>query len=215
MAARKKETETRLIVKAPAFQRATFTIRGTVPYVQNKFSAKARALMRKAQEAGSTGKTTKEREPKDFEACYQAAMHKDASGRHGIPANAFRAAMIDACRTVGIVMTRAKLAVFVEAEGVDPDDGTPLIRITKGKPHYHEAAVRNESGVADVRPRPMWDAGWEAKLTIRFDSEMIDLQSVGNLLVRVGQQVGIGEGRPNSKKSVGMGWGLFDVTKGA
>jgi len=31
------------------------------------------------------------------------------------------------------------------------------------------------------------------------------------LLARVGMQVGIGEGRPDSKNSAGMGWGLFEV----
>ena len=36
-------------------------------------------------------------------------------------------------------------------------------------------------------------------------------QDVTNLLMRVGQQVGIGEGRPDSKNSAGMGWGTFNV----
>ena len=40
---------------------------------------------------------------------------------------------------------------------------------------------------------------------------MISLEDVVNLMVRVGLQVGIGEGRPSSKKSNGIGWGLFDV----
>jgi hypothetical protein len=28
---------------------------------------------------------------------------------------------------------------------------------------------------------------------------------------RVGAQVGIGEGRPDSKNSTGMGWGTFEI----
>jgi hypothetical protein len=32
-------------------------------------------------------------------------------------------------------------------------------------------------------------------------------------IARVGQQVGICEGRPDSKNSAGMGWGLFDIEK--
>jgi len=32
-----------------------------------------------------------------------------------------------------------------------------------------------------------------------------------NLLARAGLQVGIGEGRPDSKNSAGMGWGLFQI----
>jgi len=34
---------------------------------------------------------------------------------------------------------------------------------------------------------------------------------VTNLLSRVGMQVGIGEGRPFSKNSAGMGWGTFEL----
>jgi hypothetical protein len=34
---------------------------------------------------------------------------------------------------------------------------------------------------------------------------------VVNLIARVGLQVGIGEGRPDSKESAGLGYGLFEV----
>jgi hypothetical protein len=32
-----------------------------------------------------------------------------------------------------------------------------------------------------------------------------------NLFLRAGLQVGIGEGRPNSPNSFGLGWGRFEV----
>ena len=108
-------------------------------------------------------------------------------------------------------MTRAKLSIFCEADGHDADDGTPLVKITKGKPRYHESLVRNASGVCDIRPRPMWAPGWQAKVRIRFDADQFEVDDMANLLMRAGQQVGIGEGRPDSKKSCGMGWGLFEV----
>jgi len=106
-------------------------------------------------------------------------------------------------------MTHAKLSVFIEADGFDVDDGTPLVKITKGQPIYHEAAVRNDSGVCDIRARPMWREGWEAKVRIRYDADQFSLIDVSNLLGRAGMQVGLGEGRPDSKNSAGMGWGLF------
>jgi hypothetical protein len=49
---------------------------------------------------------------------------------------------------------------------------------------------------------------------VSFDADQFALGDIGNLLVRVGMQVGIGEGRPDSKKSAGMGWGLFEVVMG-
>jgi hypothetical protein len=36
-----------------------------------------------------------------------------------------------------------------------------------------------------------------------------------NLLARVGMQVGIGEGRPDSRESAGIGFGLFRIADAA
>ncbi len=198
-------------IKAPNFQTAVFRIVGTAPYVQNKFSQKAREQMKEKQQAGGPGRNRKAKDAKDFEALYEGATHRVADGWAGIPAPAFRNAMISACRTVGFKMTLAKLSVFVEADGFDVDDGTPLVRITKGEPRYHEALVRLQTGVADIRARPMWEPGWQAEIRITFDADQFTLADVSNLLMRVGMQVGVGEGRPDSKNSAGMGWGTFKV----
>jgi len=198
-------------IQAPRLERAVFGIIGTAPYVQNKFSRKAMEQIKQTQMAGSTARKGKKREPKDFQRAYEEAIHRSTEGWYGIPAPAIRSAMISACRLVGFQMTKAKLAVFVEPDGFDADDGTPLVRITKGEPIYHEAAVRNENGVVDLRARPMWLPGWEADVQIVYDADLFTLEDVANLLLRAGQQVGIGEGRPDSKNSTGMGWGLFTL----
>ena len=202
-------TDKSLVISAPKFQTASFKIIGSAPYVQNKFSAKAREQMKQKQEAGSQGKKGVKREPKDFQAAYQAAMYVSTDGWHGIPAPSFRNASISACRLAGFKMTLAKLSIFIEADGFDAETGTPLVKISKGRPQYHEAAVRNESGVCDIRPRPMWREGWEAVVRVRFDADQFSVEDVANLMMRVGQQVGIGEGRPDSTNSAGIGWGLF------
>lgn len=198
-------------IKAPNLQTAVMVIEGTAPYVQNKFSFKAKQKMMETQMQGSKAKSKKEREPKDFDALYAGCQHISDDGWHGIPAPAFRAAMISACRIVNFAMTRAKLAIFVEPDGFDKDDGTPLVKMTKGKPERHDSAVRNDSGVVDIRPRAMWKPGWRSEVRITFDADMFTTQDVANLLSRAGQQVGIGEGRPDSKDSTGMGWGTFRV----
>lgn len=203
--------EQEVTIQAPNIQEATFRIRGTAPYVQNKFSTKARKQMHDTQAQGHVARKGAKREAKDFQKMFEEACHKADDGWYGIPAPAFRNAMISACRLVGFTMTRAKLAVFINADGFDADDRTPLVRIAKGEPKYFESAVRLESGVIDLHARPMWDPGWEADVRVSFDADQFALGDVGNLLVRVGMQVGIGEGRPDSKKSAGMGWGLFDV----
>lgn len=198
-------------IAAPNLQTILFVIRGTAPYVQNKFSQKAREMMKAKQEAGSVSRKGAKREAKDFQACYEGAIHRSDDGWCGIPAPAFRAAMVSACRLVGFKMTLAKLSVFVEADGFDADDQTPLVKITKGEPEYHEQAVRNETGVADIRARPMWRPGWQAKVRVTYDADQFSEQDVSNLVWRVGTQVGIGEGRPDSRKCVGLGWGLFEI----
>lgn len=196
-------------IARPNIDTVVVKIRGTAPYVQHKFSQKSRNQMLDKQKAGSTGKGKKTREARNVEEDYIAAMHVGRDGRHGIPAPAFRSAMISACRLVGFQMTKAKLSVFVEPDFFDADDGTPLVEII-GTPRMHEGYVRLETGVASVSIRPMWEE-WEASVTVRFDSDQFTINDVVNLMSRAGLQVGIGEGRPDSKKSHGMGWGTFQV----
>ena len=128
-------------------------------------------------------------------------------GWRGIPAGAFRQAMISACRLVGFKMTLAKLSVFVHADGFDRIDGIPLIKID-GEPERTDMAVRNATGVADIRVRPMWRE-WGANVRVKYDADQFTIQDVTNLMQRVGMQVGIGEGRPDSRDSAGLGWGTF------
>ena len=165
--------------------------------------------------AGPTSKTRTKRDAKDFRRCYEDAIHYADDGWIGIPANGLRAAMVSACRVAGFQMTKAKLAVFVLQDGFDATDQTPLIRISKGEPEYREDYVRNETGVVDLRPRPMFRPTWEAVVRIRYDADIFTAEDVANLLYRVGRQVGIGEGRPDSKKSCGMGWGTFTIKEAA
>lgn len=196
-------------IKAPNFQTAQFKIIGTAPLVIHKFSTKARQQIMQTQSEGKSAKSRKDRKPKDFDEVYHEARHISTEGWDGMPAAAFRAAMVSACKIAGYVMTRAKLAVFVEADGVDKDEGTPLVRIY-GTPRRHEGWGRNDNGSVDIRVRPMWEQ-WHAFLRVRFDADMLTATDVTNLLMRAGLQVGIAEGRPDSKNSTGCGWGTFAV----
>ncbi len=201
-------------VRAPNIVQTRIRIRGTAPYVQAKFSHKARIKMMTDMATPKAAKKGKsERPPRDYDDDFLQAQHIDQDGCNGIPAPAFRAAMIDACRTVGLVMTKAKMSVFVLPDGFDRDDGTPMVRIISEPPERMESLVRNDNGSADIRIRPMW-RNWEAVLGLEFDADMITASSVVNLLDRAGRQVGVGEGRPFSKNSTGQGWGTFTVVGG-
>lgn len=196
-------------IKPANMQTAKFKIVGTAPLVQARFSEKAKQAMMAKMEAGSTANKSRAKPARDFDEDMRNAMHMSEEGWQGIPAGAFRNAMISACRLVGFKMTLAKLSVFVEADGIDKVDGIPLIKFA-GKPERHEMAARVGIDGTDIRIRPMWRK-WEADLRIRFDADQFTIADIANLLERVGMQVGIGEGRPDSRSSAGLGWGTFAV----
>lgn len=196
-------------ISAPKIQTAHFTLIGTSPLVQARFSAKAKQAMMAKMEAGSTSRGKKVREARDFDQDCKDAMHVGVDGRPGVPAGAFRNAMISACRLVGFKMTLAKLSVFVEADTFDAVDGVPLVHIN-GDWERLDMNTRNATGVIDIRVRPMWRE-WSMNLRVKFDEDQFTLTDVSNLLMRAGVQVGIGEGRHDSKSSTGLGFGCFKI----
>lgn len=202
----------RVAVSAPNFKVAEFVLRGTAPYMQARFGAKAQQAMAAKMKKGSlaTKEAKPKRAPRDFAADLQQAIHRSTEGWVGVPAPALRNACIDVCRLVGFTMKLAKMSVFIESDGFDAIDGTPLVRLLAGEPEQTEMMVRNATGVADIRVRPIWRE-WSLKVRVRFDADQFSFTDVANLLARAGQQVGIGEGRPFSKQSNGLGFGLFEL----
>lgn len=204
------ETKQQILIKAPNIQHIVLRLDGTAPLMISKFSEKAKAQIKATHEAGSTARSKTKKEPRDFNADCYAARHISTEGWDGIHAGAFRAAMISACRTVGFKMTLAKLAVSVKADGVDAEDGTPLVRIY-GDHVVDIRHTRNDNGGTDLRSRPRYDA-WHAFLEVRYDADIFTPTDIFNLMWRVGAQVGIGEGRPDSRASPGIGFGTFSIS---
>ena len=198
-----------LVIEPADLRIIQMKIAGTSPFMQCRFPEKAKAKMMAAQQGGTQARNRKNREPRDFDEDYKQAIHRMENGDAGIPAGAFRAAAISACRLVGFKMTIAKLSVFVEADGYDINDGTPLVKIF-GKPEKNIMVGRNADGGADLRVRALWRQ-WHAVLRVRYDAKQMDANDVLNLIDRVGQQVGIGEGRADSRQSAGIGFGFFRV----
>ena len=202
----------RVEIPPPKLKVVEIRIIGTSPLVLHRFGEKARQQLHDTHAEGKSSKSRKNREAKDFQANFRSAQHvirEQDGGGYGIPAAAFRNACIDACRLADVAMTVAKQCIFVLADGIGTD-GTQLVRIDAGEPEYSELPVRNASGVVDLRARPMWSE-WAAVVRVRFDADMLRAADVANLLMRAGVQVGIGEGRPFSKKSNGLGWGTFRI----
>lgn len=200
-------------ISAPNIQTGEVWIRGTAPLVMHKFSHKAKAQIRAKQEAGSTANKNKRKEAKDFVACFNESRHISMEGWDGIPATAFRTACISACRLVGFKMSLAKLSIFIVEDGWDADEGTPLVRIVGPAPRMLESMVRvgGISKTVDIAVRPQW-LEWGVRLRFRYDADQFTANDIVNLIARVGLQVGICEGRPDSSNSTGMGWGTFEIS---
>ena len=202
-----------VVISPPNMISAHFTLDGASHLSVHHFSAKAQEAIKETQVAGQQARSKKVRPAKDFADLFEAARYRAAEGWDGLNASAFRNAMIAACRLVGFKMTLAKLSIFIEADGHDVVDGTPLVRIwSDAPPEQWIAPARNANGSFDLRCRPRWAPyTWKIKLRVRFDGDQFSITDVVNLLSRVGQQVGVGEGRPDSRVSPGLGYGLFIV----
>ena len=199
-------------IPAPRFGRAEFQIQGTAPLVIHRFSAKTKNQMKMKMETGKAAGSRKNREAKQTDDLFKEARYISKEGWDGFHAGAIRNALISACRLVGFKMTLAKLSLFVEADGIDAEEPQiPLIRI-HGKCVKQEDMARVETGQPYVTVRAAFHE-WKANVRLRWDEDQFTLVDVTNLLSRVGQQVGLCEGRPDSPNSAGMGWGLFEIAK--
>lgn len=208
----RKEVFEKVTIAPLRFGELTLKLVGTSPLVQNRFSAKAKLKIQKTQEGGKSSGSKRNREARNFEEDWKNAMYRLPDKSYAIHAGAFRMAAISACRLADFKMTLAKLSIFIEPDGYDSEDNTPLVKIN-GEPEPWDKCilpVRNQTGVIDLRCRPMWKE-WNANLRIRWDLDQFKTTDIVNLFNRAGQQSGVGEGRANSKDSAGMGWGFFRV----
>ena len=203
-------------ITRPAFVHLTVRVRSISKLVQQRFSEEARRQFESKQRGGDKPEAhaRPRRKARDFEREGRAGTYRGGSsnGWYGIPCNALRSGMIACCRLTSMKMVNARLAIFVEADGYDYADGTPLVRIATKAPKYLVSTVNGPNGRPDLRCRAHFEA-WEATVRIRYDSEQLTETDVVNLLMRCGLQNGIGNGRPNSKKSDGQGWGMFEVVE--
>lgn len=205
-----KSTKTSVQIKAPDLRIATFHIKGTSPLVIHRFSTKVKEQMARKMEEGKSAGSKKNREPKNSDDTFNESRYISKEGWDGFHAASIRNAMISACRLVGYKMTLAKMSIFVIQDGWDKTEPQiPLIRIY-GTPKKQSDMARVETGQPYVTTRAAYH-DWSAKVRIRFDADQFSLEDVSHLLSRVGQQVGLGEGRHDSKNSCGMGWGCFGL----
>jgi hypothetical protein len=164
---------------------------GLTPVIPHKWSQKSLQMMPGHPDKPLVSPKKGRRNPKEeAEAC----VYRLPNGKPGIPATAFKSAIIDACRFFDKPsMKEAKLWFYVIGEGPDQ-----LVEI-KGKSILREDTPRNANGSADLRYRYAFD-DWSATLRIRFPEVCTDADSVAALVDAAGR-CGVGDWRPSAPKS--------------
>ena len=206
-----KETIT---IGEPQFKVLTVKIKGIAPYVQDAFPARAiDSLAAKDAMDEAEKKLKRKSKPKrKYDLEFEQAQHRMKNGKNGIPTNAFKIAMKDACGLCDFSKKKADLTITIQSDGLDKFSGVSLVEI-KGKPELFQSIGYNRSMSSRtpcVRIRAKYE-NWSCVLRIQYDDGQLHASDVFNLLYRAGRQVGIGNGRPGSPASSGQGWGLFDV----
>lgn len=178
-------------------------IEGVSPLIIHKWSEKALRLMRHAQ-SGNEEKLA--REPKVPEEEAEGSLYRLDDGRPGMPATAFKAAMVGAARLFsGLTMVTLKSGIFVTGDGVDQ-----LVPI-EGELSIREDMPRNANGNADLRYRyQVWP--WMATLRVVWLPTLMSAESVANLVDAAGNG-GIGDWRPSAPKSMTGTYGRFQVVE--
>jgi len=187
---------TDIMIPAPDIRRAEFGIRGTSPLITHKWSEKAKKQMLDKQ----MKKAAQAKEAKNPEQDYLDSIYRFPDGGCGFPAVGFKAAMVRAGKSLGLVMTDLRAAFHINGErGVDGED---LIRIL-GEPSMREDMVRIGQGTSDIRYRAEF-VEWSAVIPVRFNARNISEEQLASLLVQAGFGTGIGEWRPEKDGSFGM-----------
>ena len=197
--------ETLLGVVIPEIQQKTLVLKvvGDSPLISHKWSEKAKKEILEKQ----MKKATKAKEAKDpwmdyCESLYwltpmpeRPTQENIEQAKFGFPATAFKAAAIDAGYQQGYLAkkTTARGAFYIVGDMVEIE-GTPNIR---------EDMVKIGMGIADIRYRGEF-RDWSAKLTIRYNPNVMSAEQIVNLINLGGFSNGVGEWRQSKDGCFGI-----------
>jgi hypothetical protein len=179
---------------------------GTAPLIPHQWAEKSIRQMREKQ--FQTEKLKPRREAKNPEEEAHAATYWCEDGRPGMPATAFKAAMVGACRLFeSLPMVQAKVLFYVEA-----GDPGGLVPIDCERIKMREDLPRNANGSVDLRYRNQLEK-WSATLTIRYVASRISQASILALVDAAGTG-GVGDWRPSAPKSATGFFGTWELFEG-
>lgn len=192
------------------------------PLIVHAWSEKAVRMMLDKQMGVSSAGRQKKNPVEDFKGSLYYLPNKAG---FGIPAPAFKAAMVGAANDVDMVMTEVRRAIHVSSYYVpiiaDPlpeelwsEDDREYAKQIKFEHSFgcsmRRDMVRLDSGVADVRFRGSWPV-WKCALQIEYNEAVVSAEQVVNLVNAAGYGSGVCEWRPSSPKNRSGEFGRFEV----
>lgn len=203
MAKVKKKTDTKIELERLVEGILDIPIVGLTPVIPHRWSEKAKRSMPGHPDKDKVKKTKELRNPEqEADACLYKMGKKNE--KIGMPATAFKAATVGACRFFDEPsIVQCKQLVFVQGEGPEQ-----LVEIS-GTKELREDMPRNSGGNCDLRYR-YYIHDWKATLRIRFVPALISPDSICALVDAAGRG-GVGDWRPSSPKSQTGTFGTFRV----
>lgn len=171
-------------------------IKGLTPLLMEKMSDKiSQSLIDKMQ-----GKGGDKNKIKDFGAEVEDKIHRTESGKVGIPAIAFKKAMVESAPYLESANKKLINSVIVVGDIIQIKySGDMVVHKTMGR----------DSGM-NKSPRPIWRPmfnDWSCELLIRYNSSLITSDMIVNLLKLAGFHIGVLGWRP----SCGGSFGTFTI----
>lgn len=191
------------VIELPPIEETLVVIKivGISPLILNPFTEKAIEEMLNKQRGRAAL-----RQAKDVNAEVEKRIQRIEDGRIGVNILSFKKAMISATAMVPKVKsTHIKQGVFFEPDGFCGTTAVAAID-TKCEPEPLVAHVRNATGVADIRVRPIIHE-WSVELKVILQTHVISLEQAINVLRLAGRGVGVGDWRP---EKCGV-YGRFEV----
>jgi len=186
-------------IKELEIKKTTIRIKGVTPLMTHAFSEKQRKMLEEKQNKKAKNAKHETRDPLEE---MENAKHKLADGSDGFPAHGFKKSMIRAGKNLGLTMKDMNTAFFVEPDCQITDN----VRIN-GEAELDERIEIVSNGAPDLRYRPIYQ-DWSAEVTISFNTGVVSLEQITQMLHAAGWGVGIGEHRPERS---GGNMGRFEI----
>lgn len=173
-------------------------IEGETPLIVHRFSEKAKLAISGKQQhtAGTSNKKVRRNPEEEFNQARYLMVNGDGEEVDAFPSVGIKAAMIDAgYRYMGLVKQDLKGDLRIK-----PD----LVEIVGPPPEMVEDTVRlsGPASPADLRYRPYYNE-WEMIVPVTFKPDRVSEEQVVAMLAHAGFSIGLGEWRPQGKRSSG------------